>query len=343
VTSALEREVVRVGILGVGAITQVVHLPILSERPDVDVIAVSDPDRLKAETLGARFEVPRVLSNEEILGDDQIQAAVICTPNHLHESLAVEALERGKHVLVEKPLAMSADGVRRVLDAAAASGRHLAVGMHHRFRPDVGALTAFVAGGELGDIYAVRANSLTQKMPAVRSTWRQKPEEAGGGALMDLGVPTLDLALWLVDYPRITRVTSVFRTGEADVEEAATVFAVSESGIAFSVEVSWNLFAEADRHRARVMGTEGSGSLPPLNINKQLGGRPMDVTPRQPKARGGENRFQNAYRRLLDQFVRAVLGESDIPAPVEQVHLMEVIAAAYRSAREGREIHLGEG
>ena len=340
-TSALEREPVRVGILGVGAITQVVHLPIFSERPDVDVIALSDPDRLKAETLGVRFGVPRVLSNEEILSDGQVQAAVICTPNHLHESLAVEALERGKHVLVEKPLAMSADGARRVLDAAAASGRHLAVGMHHRFRPDVGALTAFVAGGELGDIYTVRANSLT--MPAVRSTWRQKPEEAGGGALMDLGVPTLDLAFWLVDYPRITRVTSVFRSGEADVEEAAAVFAVSESGIAFSVEVSWNLFAEADRHRARVMGTEGSGSLPPLNINKQLGGRPMDVTPRQPKARGGENRFQNAYRRLLDQFVRAVLDESDVPAPVEQVHLMEVISAAYRSAREGREIHLGEG
>ena len=91
------------------------------------------------------------------------------------------------------------------------------------------------------------------------------------------------------------------------------------------------------------MGSEGSGSLWPLNIHKQLGGRPMDVTPRQPKPRGGENRFQNAYRRLLDQFVRAVLGESDVPAPVEQVHLMEVITAAYRSAREGREIQLGEG
>ncbi|MBD48852.1 MAG: hypothetical protein CME23_00945 [Gemmatimonadetes bacterium] len=342
VTSTSENGSVQVGILGVGAITQIVHLPILSERLDVDLVAVSDPDHLKAETLGARFGVPRVLSNEEILSDDQIQAAVICTPNHLHESLAIEALERGKHVLVEKPLAMSAEGVRRVLDAAEASGRHLSVGMHHRFRPDVGALADFVAGGELGDIYTVRANSLTQSMPAVASTWRQEPEEAGGGALMDLGVPILDLAFWLVDYPRITRVTAVFRRGEAEVEEAATVFAVSESGIAFSVEVSWNLFAEADRHRARVMGTEGSGSLPPLNINKQLGGRPTDVTPRQPKARGGEHRFQNAYRRLLDQFVRAVLGEGDFSAPVEQVHLMEVVSAAYQSAREGREIYLGE-
>ena len=339
--SERKRQPVSVGILGVGAVTQVVHLPMFSERPDVEVIAVSDLDRAKAEALATRFEVPLVLSNEEILSHDGVQAAVICTPNYLHESMAVEAFEHGKHVLVERPLALTAKGVRRVLDAAEAAGRHLAVGMIHRFRPDVGALGAFVAGGELGDIYAVRANSLT-RMPAVRSTWRQNQEEAGGGALMDLGVPILDLAFWLVDYPRIKRVTAVFRDGDGEVEEAATVFAVSESGIAFSVEVSWNLFAEADRHRARVMGTEGSGSLPPLNINKQLGGRPTDVTPRQPKARGGEHRFQNAYRRLLDEFVRAVLGESDVPAPVEQVHLMEVVSAAYRSAREGREIHLGE-
>jgi predicted dehydrogenase len=313
-----------------------------SERPDVDVIAVSDPDTLKAESLAARFEVPSVLSDEEILSHDEVQAAVICAPNHLHESLAVEALERGKHVLVEKPLAMSAEGVQRVLDAAAAAGRHLAIGMNNRFRPDVGVLASFVAGGELGDLYSVRANSLARKMPAVGSTWRQRPDEAGGGALMDLGVPILDLAFWLVGYPRITRVTAVFRTGEAEVEEAATVFAVSESGIAFSVEVSWNLFAEADRHHCRVMGTEGSGSLPPLDIHKQLGGRSTDVTPRQPKARGGEGRFQNAYRRLLDEFVRVVLGKTDASPPVEQVHLMEVVAAAYRSAEEGREIQVGE-
>ena len=342
-TPELERSPARVGILGVGAVTQIVHLPMLSERPDAEVVAVSDPDRLKAETLGARFEVPRVLSDDEILSDDEVDAAVICTPNHLHESLAIAGLERGKHVLVERPLAMSAEGAQRVLDAATASGRHLAVGLNHRFRPDVGALASFVAGGELGDLYAVRANSLARKMPTAGSTWRQRPEEAGGGALMDLGIPILDLAFWLTGYPRITRVTAVFRSGEAEVEEAATVFAVSESGIAFSVEVSWNLFAEADRHHCRVMGTEGSGSLPPLDIHKQLGGRPMDVTPRQPKARGGEGRFQNAYRRLLDQFIRAVLGKTDAPPPVEQVHLMEVIAAAYRSAGEGREIHLGDG
>ncbi len=340
-TSGPEREAVRVGIIGTGSISQVAHLPILAEREDVDVVAVSDLDRAKAGTLAERFDVPRVLTDKEVVQDDEIQAVVICTPNHIHESLAVAALEGGKHVLVERPLALTPEGVQRVLDAAQAAGRCVAVGMNHRFRPDVGALASLVAGGELGEIYAVRASYLTRKMPNVRSTWRQRRDQAGGGALMDLGVQILDLAFTLVGYPRIARVSAVLHGGD-EVEEGANVLAVSDAGAAFSVEVSWSLFAGEDRHYARVMGTDGSGSLPPLEIHKQLGGRPMDVTPRQPTPRGGEDRYTNAYRRLLDQFVRSVAGECDLAPPIEQVHLMEVMQAAYRSAEAGREVLLGE-
>lgn len=340
--SGPKRDAIQVGVIGVGAISQIVHLPILSEREDVDVVAVADTDRPKADTLANRFEVPRVLSDQELVQAEDIQAAVICTPNHLHETLAIAALEAGKHVLVERPLALTPEGVRRVLDAADAAGRCLAVGMNHRFRPDAGALASFVAGGELGEIHAVRASFLTRKTPFLRSTWRQEPEQ-GGGALMDLGVQILDLAFWLVGYPQITRVSAVLQKGDDAVEDAASVFAVSDSGTAFSIEVSWSLFADADRHYARVMGAGGSGSLPPLEIQKQLAGRPMDVTPRQPKPRGGEDPFTNAHRRLLDQFVRAAAGEYDMPSPTEQVHLMEVMQAAYRSAEQGREVRLGEG
>jgi predicted dehydrogenase len=135
-------------------------------------------------------------------------------------------------------------------------------------------------------------------------------------------------------------VSAVLQQGDDEVEEAASLFATSDTGVAFSVEVSWSLFAEQDRHYARVMGTEGSGLLPPLEVHKQLGGRPINVTPRQPRPRGDENRFTNSYRRLLDQFLRTVADETDQPPPTEQIMLMDVIAAAYRSAGEGREINL---
>lgn len=338
---SVEREPVRVAVLGTGAISQVVHLPILSEREDVDVVAVSDRDRPKAEAIAGRFDVPRILDDDdEVFADGEVEAVVICTPNHLHEEQAVAGLESGKHVLVERPLALTADGVRRIMAAAREAGKAVIVGMSHRFRPDVSALRSFVAGSELGPIHAVRGSWLNRKVPLTRSTWRQRPEEAGGGALMDLGVQALDLCLWLVEYPRFDRVVASCHRSDYPVEDAATVMAVTEEGLALTLEVSWNLFAGEDRHFARVMGLEGSGSLPPLEVYKQLGGRPLEVTPRQPRPRGGENPYTNAYRRELDHFVRTVAGEAEAPLPGEQAQLMALIEAAYRSAEEGREVEL---
>ena len=132
-----EKDPLRLGILGAGAISQVVHLPIFAEREDVDLVALGDQDIHKAETLSQRFSIPLVMEAGELLELDELDAVVICTPNHLHEEMAIRALEAGKHVLVERPLAATADGASRVIEAAVRAGQVLAVGMPHRFRPEV--------------------------------------------------------------------------------------------------------------------------------------------------------------------------------------------------------------
>lgn len=331
---------VRVAVVGTGAISQVVHVPILAERQDVDLVAVADVDLPKARTIAERFGVAEAQTPDEVFGRDDLDAVVLCTPNNLHEEQARAALQAGRNVYVERPLALTADGVESLVAAARTSGRILMMGGPHRFRPDVAALRSFVAGGELGKIYAVRGSWLTRRMPVVRATWRHDRTQAGGGALIDLGIPALDLCLWLVGYPDIVRVSCSVTRSEHEVEDAATLMAESDNGIAFTVEVSNRYYAGADRYYARVMGMEGSGSLPELEVYKQLGGRPLDVTPRQPRPRGGENPYTNAYRRQLDHFVRGLAGEVEIKLPAEQAALMRLIAAAYRSADEGREIAL---
>ena len=333
-----ESEPARFAVVGAGAISQVVHVPILAEREDVTLVALADIDEPKARTVADRFGVPEVTSADEVLGRDDIEGVVLSTPNHLHEEMALQALESGKHVLVERPLALTADGVRRVLDAAEKAGTCLSVGMPHRFRPEVSALRSFVAGAELGDIYAIRASWLTRARPSMRPSWRDEGEKAGGGALMDLGVPALDLSLWLVDYPEVTRLRCVTSSVQGDLEDAATLMAETADGAVLTVEVSARYFAGEDRFYARVMGSEGSGSLPPLEVYRQLGGRPLDVTPRQPRPRGGENPYTNAYRRQIDHFVRGMQGVGEVEMPHEHVALMEVIQMAYRAAEEGREV-----
>ena len=331
---------IRFAVIGTGAISQVVHVPILAERKDVELVALADADAAKADTIAHRFNIAEVIEPKEALTRDDLDAVVLCTPNNTHEEMALEALGAGKHVLVERPIATSAAGAARVIEAAKTAGAYLAVGHPHRFRPEVAALRSFVAGGELGELYAVRGSWLTRQVPLLRATWRQSKAASGGGAMMDLGVPALDLCLWIVGFPNIRSVSCVVHKGEYEVEDAATLMFESEDGIVFSMEVSNRLFAGEDRYYTRVMGTEGSGSFPPLEIHKQLGGRPLEVTPRQPRPRGGENPYTNAYRRLLDQFVRGVAGRHEIELPEEQVALMRLIEAAYESAEAGRSVAL---
>jgi predicted dehydrogenase len=335
----VEPEPIRLGVVGAGAISQVVHLPIFAERKDVDLIALADRDVHKAETLSNRFSVPVVMDADDLLSFDELDAVVLCTPNHLHESMAIAALEAGRHVLVERPLAITAEGAARVCDAAERTGRVLMVGMPHRYRPGVIALRSFVEGEELGDLYAVRASWLARSFPAIRSTWRDNPQQAGGGALIDLGIPAMDLCFWTIGFQEAQRVWCVLAR-EGDVEHSATLMVETRDHIAISLEVSNRFFSGDDRYYVRVMGRDGTGSLPPLEIFKQLGGRPIEVTPRQPKPRGGENPYMNAYRRLLDDFVRRVSGVGEATIPHEQVRLMALVEAAYRSAESGRQIEL---
>jgi predicted dehydrogenase len=212
--------------------------------------------------------------------------------------------------------------------------------MPHRFRPGVVALRSFIAGGELGDVYAVRGNWMTRPVPSARPTWRHDRAVAGGGALVDLGGPALDLCLWLVGFPSMKRVSCVLTPTDGEVEDAATLMAETSDGAALTLEVSNRLFAGDDRYYARVMGTQGSGWLPPLEVYKQLGGRPIEVTPRQPKPRGGENPYTNAYRRQLDDFVQVLTGRREPEPQDAQVALMALIEAAYRAASTGREVEL---
>ena len=335
-----ERDAVRIGVIGTGAICQLMHLPILSERRDVRVAAVADLDDLKAQSVARRFGVDRVLDDEALIAADDIQGVVISAPSFVHESLAKACLEAGKHVLVERPLALSAGGVRWILGAAREAGRGVILGMAHRYQPNVRALRAAIAGGTLGELGSVHVTWLNRAVRRPRGGWRRRALESGGGALMDLGVPALDLALWAMGYPEVTRVSAVTRGDGFDVEEEAHVHAVTREGVALSLAASWRFHAPDDRHQLEALGSDGSAVLLPLSIHREEEGRTVDVTPRYPSPRGGETLFTNGFRRLLDHFVAVVAGRAEAEPPAEQAALMDLVEAAYESARKGREVEL---
>src|SRR3712207_4259949 len=129
---------VRIGVVGVGAIAQVAHLPGLSKMRGTQLVALCDNDGPKARALADRFEVPDVFTDiEDLLELEDLDAVVICTPNHLHEPHVLSALAAKVHVLCERPLALTSRGVERIITAAARADRKVAVALNHRFRADV--------------------------------------------------------------------------------------------------------------------------------------------------------------------------------------------------------------
>jgi predicted dehydrogenase len=338
-----EGDKLRVGLLGVGAIAQVVHLPVLAQLDNVELVAVCDVDEPRARAIAMRFGIPNVYrDDDQVFRSDDVDALIVCSPSYLHEAQAVAGLQAGKHVLVEKPLALNPEAVKRVLDTAEQSGRTVMIAMNNRWRPDTMALRPFALGGELGHIMLTRGAWLNRKMRVVRPTWRHRKATAGGGAMMDLGVQTLDLCLWMQGFPEVASVTTHMHFPEGmEVEDTAGILVRLRNGSAVSLTVSWSLVAERDRHYMRMLGTRGSGAIAPLGVYKEVEtGQIIDVTPSITLAR--ENLYTASYRQELTHFVAVARGEKQEPLPREQVQIMKVVQMAYRSAAEKREVSIDE-
>ena len=332
-------ERLKVGIVGGGAIAQVAHLPVLKKVRSVEVQAICDTDLPKARALGDRFGIKDAHDDiEEMLRYEELDAVVICSPNHLHESHILAALSADKHVLVEKPLAMSATSAQRIVRAAEKRNRVLMVGMNHRYRPDVQIVRSFVQSGELGTIESIRGSWHVFRSGRTPLGWRQRREQAGGGAMLDLGLTILDLGLWLGGSPPPARVSACLdRSGRA-VEQSGSAFVVCENGTSIFVDVTWHHIGEGERFGVGLRGSKGSAGINPLNVWKELHGMAVDVSPTGSGSR--ENAFTASYRAEWAHFEAAIAGDAKVAPLQEHLMLHKILDAVYKSADDGRDVAL---
>lgn len=331
----------KLGIIGAGAISQVAHLPVLRKLKGVQIVAICDADLPKARALADRFSIPDAFSDvEELLDYEQLDAVAICTPNHLHEPHVLAALSANLQVLVERPLAMTTAGVQRLLRAAEKRDRLLMVGMNHRYRTDVQIVRGFVQSGELGKLESIRGSWHVFRPSRAQLGWRQRRDEAGGGAMLDLGQAILDLGLWLADNPKPLRVSATLDLPDRErgVEQSGSALVVCEGGFSVFLDVTWHHIGEGERFGVGVRGSKGTAGINPLQVWKELHGVPTDVAPTG--AAGRENQFTASFRAEWAHFLACVRGEVKAPKNDEHLLLHRIIEAIYKSAAEGKDVAL---
>ncbi len=334
-------DTLRTAIIGAGAITQVAHLPVLRKLKGVELCAVCDTDLPKARSIADRFGIKDAFDDiEEVLRYEELDAIVICTPNHLHEAHVLAALSAGLHVLVEKPLAVNTASAQRIVRAAEKKNRVVMVGLNHRYRADVQLVRSFVQTGELGEVESVRGSWHVFRPSRAMLGWRTKRDLSGGGAMLDLGLSILDLGLWLAGNPTPVRVSATLdRPGrERATEQAGSAFVVCEGGASLFVDVTWHHLGEGERFGVGLRGSKGTASINPLTVWKELNGMPVDVAPTGSGAR--EHSFTASYRAEWAHFLASIRGEVAPPKLQDHLTLHRVVDAIYRSADDGREVQL---
>jgi predicted dehydrogenase len=278
-------------VIGTGGVAQLRHIPAFQEaarRGIAELVTLCDPVEAALDEAGDQAGIgERYRDYREVLARDDIDVVTIATPNSSHEQIAVEALQAGKHVLCEKPLALSLDGARRMAAAARASGRVNSVNYRYRWVPSARYLKELVETGEVGAVRQVFMNYFNAAVldPTTPIQWRQTRAE-GGGILADIGSHLIDLALWLLgpirrvrcDLWTFTRERPSGGNGMAlvDVDDAATCQLEFASGAVGVMNASGLCLGRVNHQRIELYGT-GGGVVYEIGRTGDIGGDRLHV------------------------------------------------------------------
>jgi predicted dehydrogenase len=329
----------KIGIIGLGGITQLIHLPVFTKFKDVDVTAVSEINKNRLNIVADKFNIKnRFQDYNEMLAQVDIDAVVIASPTSTHEQVALDCLKVRKNIFVEKPIGRKYKEAKSIHDMAVKNDCKVMVGMNQRFRPEAMLLKSILNSGEIGDLYFLKT-SWSREQSSMEK-WIINKEESGGGVLLDLGIVLLDLAMWIFDYREIMSVSAQYYFNfTKEVEDTAIAFIRCKDSSVIGIEVSWAPKPENGPMTLTVCGSKGWAQLNPLKVYKRINDQYIDYSPAQKKDERGI--FKKSYENELRYFIGSVNG--DYPAvstSEEAVFRMLVIESIYKSAEIKSEVKI---
>ena len=352
-------EKIKIAVVGTGSISGL-HIRAYMKNPNVEVYALCDINEEVLKKAGETYGITRLYTDEaEMLKDlPEIDAVSVCTWNCAHASCSIMALNAGKHVLCEKPMAMNAAEGQAMLDAARKNNRKLMIGFVRRFGNDCDIMSDFIASGTLGDIYYAKACYLRRN--GNPGGWFGDKSRSGGGPLIDLGVHVIDLTRYLMGNPKPVSVfgatfdnigsrpnlkekldyVSVGKTNEdiCDVEDLATALIRYDNGAILSVEASFNLHIKNNVGKIELFGSKGGMKLDPeLEIYSEQNGYLTNITLNKPTALS----FDGLFEKEINYFVNSLINDVNLDSIAEDgVMIMKILDAIYESAKTKKEVQI---
>lgn len=356
--------IVKIGIIGCGGIANGKHMPSLKKIKNVQMVAFCDIIEERAVKAAEEYGVEgaKVYTDyKELLKDRDIEVVHVCTPNRSHAFISIDAMEAGKHVMCEKPMAKTYKEAKEMLDASERTGMKLTIGYQSRWRADSLYLKKMCEDGELGEIYYGKAIALRRRAVPTWGVFLNEYEQ-GGGPLIDIGTHALDLTLWMMDNykPKMVVGTTFEKLknqkdcgnawGDWDpkkftVEDAAFGFIVMENGATIMLESSWALNIRNPKEAiTMICGTEGGADMfDGLNINFIKNGRQCILKPDLTAGGvafydgdGDEDPSVLEARAWLD----AVVNDHEPRTKASQALVVtQILEAIYESAKSGKPVY----
>ena len=345
----------RIGVIGAGFIGRV-HMEHFGKLDRSVVVGCTDMSLDLATAAARRFGLSRIFAGaDELIASSDVDAVVVAVPNRHHAALTVAALEAGKHVLVEKPMALNAAAARDIVAAQRRTGLTVMVAHQMRWLAEPQEVKRMAESGELGEIYNAKCGMMRRKNIPGWGSWFTRMDEAGGGPLIDIGVHVLDMAMWLLGNPKpISVFGSTYAKfgpdrrglgswgtpqwdGYCDVEDLASAMIKMDDGSTLTLEVSWAVNTLSDNsHFLDLMGTEGGASIRGnrLVYTTQKFNRPVDV---EASVKGGDDHRTRLSEHFLDS---VAAGTPPISDAVSGLVNNTILDAIYESARTGNAVQL---
>ncbi|HSN43113.1 MAG TPA: Gfo/Idh/MocA family oxidoreductase [Propionibacteriaceae bacterium] len=360
----------RVGVIGLGFIARLKHLPGLAANSDLaDVVAFCDFEQDLCDKYQKMYgSADSYTTNDymDLINDDSIDVIHVLTWNVSHCEITCKALEAGKHVMCEKPMAITGEEARLMVETAKKTGKKLTIGYQNRFREDTLALAKAVDEGSLGEVYVAKAHAIRRRgVP----TWGvfTDVEKQGGGPLIDIGTHALDLALYFMDNYEVASVVgntfhkvseipygdkgSEFDKDNFTTEDSAFGYVKMKNGAVIFLEAAWAInFAPPREASVTLAGTKGGAELVPtatgdyqMILNGVVGGQQVTTTPGAGPGffgSGGGQGGSFAGNGESKQWLEAIMNDTEpLVKPEQAVVVTEILEAIYKSDKSGQPVY----